>query len=203
MSKLSYITPGNNRVEVETELTRPGSAALNSVTAEEKFGVIHRTKLTLSNVPVAVTSVGGQAGVGGTKIFDFPAGKRVAFLGGYADLSIQASGPFVDPDYTDFTDATPEGDIGIGTLAPANANALGTDATDDNFMTAAGFTMSAYNDPSVLLPSEASAHFNGVSTPVPMYVNVLVDAADIDDGVTSEVLVSGTVEFSWIELGNV
>lgn len=165
--------------------------------AEYGDGAVHKTVLTLTNTPVSVVSVTTGNGVGGTLLYTFPAG-YIANHGCTANLSISVAAA----DQADFTDATPEGDIGIGTAAPANADALGTDATDDNFATAAAFTMSSYADTSVVLPPEASANYNGTSTPVPLYLNVLVDAADIDDGVTTEVLVSGTVTVVWSALGD-
>lgn len=174
-----------------------GSSALTTVSTLESGIDIYKTKLKLSSVPISVVSVTTGAGVGGTKIYDFPEG-RILVFGTMADLSIEIA----TAKQADFTDATPEGDIGIGTVAPANADALGTDATDDDFATATAFVMDAYADASVQCPSEASLQIDGTATPIDMYVNVLVDAVDIDDGVTTEVLVSGLVSFQWINLGD-
>lgn len=161
-------------------------------------GNFHTTTITLTNLVVSVVSVTTGNGVGGTKIFDFPEG-RISFLGGsfIGSISIAAA------KQADFTDATPEGDIGIGTVAPANADAFGTDATDDDFCTGAAFLMAAYADSDVRCASEPSAFFDGTTTPKDAYVNVLVDAADIDDGVTTEVLINGTVTLNWVFLGDV
>lgn len=158
---------------------------------------IHKTQLQLASVPVSVVSVSTGAGVGGALVYTFPAG-RILALGTMADLSIEIA----TAKQADFTDATPEGDVGIGTVAPANADALGTDATDDNFATATPFVMAAYADASVQCPSEASLQFDGTTTATPMYINVLVDAVDIDNDVTSTVLVSGLLTFYWINLGD-
>src|SRR3972149_7532943 len=176
-----------------------GIASITTVTAYEQWDgfSIRKTRLQLASVPVTVVSVTTGAGVGGTKIYDLPEG-RILMLGCMADLSIEIA----TAKQADFTDATPEGDIGIGTVAPANADALGTDATDDDFSTAAAFTMAAYADASVQCPSEVSLQVNGVSTPIDMYLNVLVDAADIDNDATTEVLVSGIIQFYWINLGD-
>lgn len=170
-----------------------------STVVDRTYGTpaMYKTVLTLTNTPVSVVSVTTGNGVGGTKIYDFPAG-YIQNHGCIADLSISIA----TANQADFTDGTPEGDIGIGTVAPANADALGTDATDDNFATATAFTMSAYVDSSVTLPPEASANYNGTSTAIDLYVNVLVDAADIDDGTTTEVLISGTVTVLWSLIGD-
>lgn len=176
-----------------------GSTPLTTITAEEKwdgFG-LRKTILRLASVPVSVTSVTTGAGVGGTKIYDFPQG-RVLLLGCMADLSLQIA----EADQEDFTDGTPEGDVGIGTVAPQNADALGTDATDDDFATATAFTMAAFAAATVQCPSENSIQKDGTSTAVDMYLNMLIDAADIDDGTTSTVYASGIVTFYWINLGD-
>lgn len=174
-----------------------GTTPITTVTALEGGLDIHKTKLRLSSVPVSVVSVTTGAGVGGTKIYNFPEG-RILVLGTMADLSIEIA----TATQADFTDATPEGDIGVGTVAPANADALGTDATDDDFATTTPLVITAYTYTSVQCPSEASLQFNGVANPTDMYVNVLIDAADIDNDVTTEVLVSGLIAFQWINLGD-
>ena len=164
---------------------------------EETSGIVNKTILDLGSTPLSVASITTGSGVGGVKIYDFPQG-RILVLGTMADviLTIDAA------DQADFTDATPEGDLGIGSVSPANADALGTDATDDDFSTATAFVMANYNDPSIQMPSEASLQFDGTSTALDMYVTALVDAADIDDGVTSTVYLSGKIICHWINLGD-
>ena len=156
---------------------------------------IHRSEFTFSNMPVSVVSVTTGAGVGGTKFYDFPEGS-IRILGCVAELSLG-----VDVQ-GDFTDGTPEGDVGVGTVAPANADALGTDATDDNLGTATAFTMSAYADADINIPSEAALNIDGTTTPVDAYVNILVDAGDIDDSTTTDVFVSGSLVITWANLGD-
>lgn len=168
-----------------------------NVTAEELGdGVVHKTLLRIASLPIEVISVTTGAGVGGSKIYDFPEGQLIVF-GTVSDLSLVIAAG----NQADFTDATPAGDIGVGTLAPANADGLGTDATDDNFSTAVALTMAAFSSSSQL-PSEAALSHDGVSTAIDMLINVLIDAADIDDGTTSEILVSGSVVIHWALLGD-
>lgn len=173
-----------------------GSTAVSTVEVrEEGNAALHRTEITLTNCPVSVVSVTTGNGVGGTTIYDFPEG-YIHIHGATANLSVGVE------TQADFTDGTPEGDIGIGTLAPANADALGTDATDDNICTATAFTMTDYVDSSVTLPPEASANYDGTSTAVNLVLTALVDAADIDDDTTTNLLVSGTVVVLWSNLGD-
>lgn len=176
-----------------------GSApAISGLTVEERgFGPVKQTIFHLTDVAVPVVSVTTGNGVGGLKIYDFPAG-QILHMGTIAQLSNRIA----TAKQADFTDATPEGDVGIGTVAPANADALGTDATDDDFATATAFTMSAYADASIAVPSEAQASFNGRTTPIDLYLNHLVDAADIDDGTSSEILYSGKITVNWMNLGD-
>ena len=178
---------------------RIGTTSLTGVTVEEyNTGIISRTRLLLSNAVVEVISVTTGAGVGGSTVYDFPEG-WVNVLGARSDLSISIA----TAKQSDFTDATPEGDMGLGTLAPANADALGTDATDDSLCTKQAFTMSSYADSSVVLPPDATGFLiDGTSAAVNAVVTVLVDSGDIDDSVTTEVLISGTIEIFWLFLGD-
>lgn len=173
-----------------------GTAASNVTAEEQGDGILHKTILRLSSVPVSVASITTGAGVGGAKIYDFPLG-RLNVIGTMADLTAVIA----EGDQADFTDATPEGDIGIGTVSPANADGLGTDATDDDFATATAITMAAYSG-DVQCPSEASLQFDGTSTAKDMFVNMLVDAGDIDDATTTTVYVSGVVIITWTNLGD-
>lgn len=174
-----------------------GVGAKNGATVTvQEFGdgAVHKTVFTFDNTPISIVSVTTGNGVGGTKVYDFPAG-YIRVLGGTADLSLAVETE------DDYTDGTPEGDIGVGTVAPANADALGTDATDDNILTAAGFTMSDFAATADLSP-EAALNLNGTSTPVAVFLNALVDAGDIDDDTTTNLLVSGTMTLVWANLGD-
>ncbi len=173
----------------------PTAVDRSTVWAHEEYaGGWHRTVLELVNLPVSVTSVTTGNGVGGTKLYTCPEG-RIAIGPTFAELAISIA----TANQADFTDATPEGDIGIGSLAPANADALGTDATDDDISTATAFTMAAYADSSVICPpdDEGIYIYDGTTTALPVFANVLVDAADIDDDTTSAVLLNGFIDFNW------
>ncbi len=178
---------------------KAGSANGATVVAEEMGdGCIHTTLLTLTNTPLSVVSVTTGNGVGGFKLYTFPEG-YIHVLGSYAEISLSIA----TAKQADFTDGTPEGDIGIGSLLPANADALGTDATDDDIMTAAAFTMSSYAAANVKLKADAATLIlNGSSTAEDVNLNILVDAADIDDGVTTEILASGVVVVRWLYAGD-
>lgn len=157
-------------------------------------GVVHKTVITLDSFAVSVVSVTTGAGVGGTLLYTFPLA-AILRMGCTADLSFVIDAG----DQADFTDGTPEGDVGIGTVIMANADAMGTDATDDDWGTGVAFVGSAYADADIEVASEALASIaEGVLT---LNLNALVDAADIDDDTTSELQFSGTITIAWMNLG--
>lgn len=157
-------------------------------------GPFIKSVFTLDSMVVNVATITTGNGVGGTQIFDFPEG-HIRNFGCTADLSIAVTTE------GDYTDATPQGDVGVGTLAPANADALGTDATDDSWATATAFTMSSYAA-TVDLPPEAAANYDGSSTAINLFLNAFVDAADMDDGIDDDMLFSGTITVHWSNLGD-
>lgn len=181
--------------------TTAGVGAKNGATVavqEKGDGVIHQTVLTLSSTPCPIVSVTTGAGVGGIKVYDAPEG-HWRLIGATASLSLLVA----SAKEADYTDNTPEGDYGVGTVTMANADAMGTDATDDDICTATTFTMTAFAQAAKGLAPEAAANFDGTSTAKDIVVNCLVDAADIDDDTTSEIEVSGTITLTWINLGDV
>lgn len=187
-------------VQDSAERIREGGAKNGStVTVKETFvGPYRQTILTLVNTPVAITSTTTANGFGGVKVYDFPAG-HINVLGTVGDLSISVA----SAEQANFTDNAPEGDIGIGSVIIANADAMGTDATDDDYATATAFAMTAFTDASVTLPPDAASYkLDGTGTAKDVNVNVLVDAADIDDDASTEVLVSGTIRICWLALGD-
>lgn len=179
-------------------LTTAGVGVKNGATVsvvEEGDGINHKTVFTLTATPLEVISVTTGNGVGGIKIYDMPEG-YIKITGCTADISLGVT------TQADYTDSTPEGQLAVGTLAPANADALGTDATDDNIATATDFTMTAFVDASVNLPPEADLLFDGTATAMDVIVNGLVDAADIDDDTTTNLEVTGTITLTWVNLGD-
>lgn len=179
-------------------LNSSGAGTANTaagVTAVESGdGIVHKTVLSLADAQVDVVATGAAVGFGGLKLYDFPAG-RILVLGVTVDVDLAVP----TASQADFTDATPEGDLGLGTAITANAS-LG-DATDVDLCPSTGFTMDAYAA-SVGAALAASAQFDGTTTAIDACLNVLVDAADIDNDTTGEILCTGTVTLHWINLGD-
>ena len=177
---------------VMTSAVAVGAKNGATVTVVEKgSGVVHQTVLTLAATPLTSVSVTTGNGVGGYKIYTFPEG-HIRVLGCTADLALAIGAA----KQADFTDATPEGDIGVGSVLP------GTDATDDDYATGAAFVMAAYADADIVNPPEAAANFDGSGAAKTVNVNLLVDAADIDNDVTTEVECTGVVTLTWVNLGD-
>lgn len=174
-----------------------GTAGTGVTAVEVGNGAFHQTILTLTNVVLPLVSVTTGNGVGGVTLYTMPEG-YIYTLGSVAALTWAVPAA----KQADFTDATPEGQLGIGTLAPANADALGTDATDDNLSTAADITGADFAG-AVNLVSEAPLAYDGSETAMPVVLTGLIDAADIDNDVTTNILVSGTVTLHWINRGDV
>lgn len=159
-------------------------------------GIIQQVILTLDAVEVGITSTSTANGFGGIKLYNYPS-SHLYTLGAVCNLSIAVP----TAEQANFTDATPEGDIGLGTVIIANADAMGTDATDDNIGTANAFTMADYEDTLVPLEPEGVGYADNVAGTRSANLNVLVDAADIGDDVSTSVEVSGTIIINYIALG--
>lgn len=179
---------GNFSQSVVQEPNFPGVSVVN-----ESAGPINRTVITLEDFAMPVTSVTTGNAVGGVGIYTFPEG-MIQMQMATAVLSVGVE------TQADFTDATPEGQIGLGTVAPANADALGTDATDDNIGTAEDFTMSSYVDASVVVEPEPLINLDGRVSAIECFLNALVDAADINNDVTTNLIFNGTVTLVWTKL---
>lgn len=170
-----------------------GTAAGAGVSASEQGnGIVQRTVLSLVEMPVTVGNTTGVS-FGGTKFYDFPAG-RILILGvTVANVSF---------DLTDAGNATPiagthGGDFSIGTTAPsdgtltnADVDLLPSTSIDPISGGVAGAALAA------------SAQFDGTTAAVDAYFNILIDDADVGDGASDVLLVNATITIHWILLGD-
>ena len=161
-------------------------------------GLFHQTIFTLASVIIpTATTADTEIAVGGIKIYDFPAG-AILRLGCQADLSSLV----VAADQSKLADNASEGDFGIGTVAPANQDALGTDATDDDWGTAQAYVNTVHADADIEIPSEAvGIHADGT---LDLILNGSIDAADITNtgsAVTVGIEMSGIITVTWVNLG--
>lgn len=163
-----------------------------TVTATETSGIVQKTVLTFTALPLTIRDT--QQG-GGVKIYDFPEG-RIAFLGATGSIAMTTTSVLASTLNTGVTC-----NWGVGTTTQANAT-LAT--TEQNIVQVANITASA----TINVAGAASNSFgaataiDGTGTAVDAYLNVAVaGATDIDADAT--VTITGSVTIFWINLGDV
>lgn len=191
---------GNNaaRAEIEDllegdalERGTDGAASVGTVSAAET-GVFnfHNTVLTLSSTLITVGNTTGVS-FGGVKIYDFPEG-RILLLGLTVSLSAPGLGNAGNATPIDGDD---NGDFSLGSTVAGDGTLTGADV---DMCPSTAYAM----DTAVTSALAASAQFDGTSTAIDMYLNMLIDDADVGDGASDILELSGTVNFSWINLGD-
>lgn len=179
-----------------------GAAVANIGVAAAEYGgegPVRQTVLTLTSTPVVTGNTSG-ASFGSQKLYDFPEG-RVLILGVTAYFSSitfnTAAGATGD------IAGGGSGDYSLGSTATADATLSSTDvdllpstAMLDPFVSGVGRS----NVGSALA---AAAQFDGTTTAVDMYLNAIIDDADVSDGAASDsVYFTGTITFTWMLLGD-
>jgi hypothetical protein len=163
-----------------------------TVTATEAgTGVVHQTTLTLAATPITMRNT--EQG-GGVKIYDFPEG-RILVLGATASIAVTTTSVLADT-----LNAGVTCNYGIGTVTQSNATVA---TTEQDIVQVTAFTSSATVDVAGAVAKGVGvlAPFDGTTTPVDAYLNLAVaGATDIDADAT--VTVSGTVNITWINLGD-
>lgn len=162
----------------------------NSVMADESgSGGKQFTTLRFTRIPVTVANTTG-ASFGSLKIYDFPQG-QIRLHGGRANLTFDWSGSAIT--------LTGSGDFSLGTTATADA-ALAT--TEVDFLAS-----TAMLDPFVAGIGTGKGNlvvatsFDGVTTAVDLYLNIIIDDADVADADSSVVYVTGTIIIEWTNYG--
>jgi hypothetical protein len=118
---VTFPGPVTNQVPARTS-AGVGAKAGGTLTAlEQGDGAIHKTVLTLTSTPITLTDDAGNGQYLGLKVYDFPAG-NIAILGAVVDLDLELTETWwVD---------TIAGDVGVGTAAAANGDALASTEQD-------------------------------------------------------------------------
>jgi len=162
-----------------------------------KEGIIE-TKITLNNTPVTVSSTGAGPGVGGLTMYEFPQ-EHLRFMGAVGNLTFSIEAASQANTVADF-----EGDLMVGTLAPADADVLPVDATDDDLgqvesITAVAFAGSASVNSAISTLLAVNASPPNVARTIAL--NAQIDAGDISDNTSVTLLVSGIITVAWASLG--
>ena len=165
------------------------------VVATSETMVARQLKLTLTNTPVVLADEAGVVAYGALKIADMPAG-AILILGAVLDLNLTKSSAGVNADW--------DGDIALGTAACGNnATLAGTEAniiasTVTPQAVAGATTGNAYS-----ATAESGNVFDGTSSALDVYLNILVDDADHNvSGTPCNIICNGTVKLSYIRLGD-
>lgn len=176
------------------------SASSGYVIADELGNsVLHQTLLSFQALPVTTGNTTGIS-FGSKRVYDFPGGLLwVPSVTAYFNL------------ITFNTVAGVSGDIGGG---GSGDYSLGTTPADDGTLTAADVDLlpsSAMLDPFVAGVGSsnagsklaAAAFFDGTSSAKSMYLNCLIDDADVSDAASGDnVYFTGWVRATWIWLGD-
>lgn len=160
------------------------------VATEYGDGTIHQTILTLT--AHSVTIDGTAVGFGASKLYDFPEG-AICILGAVANLAITAGAGGIANDF--------DGDFAIGTAGTADGD-FG-DAGEANIIASTATPQAAAGVSSAKGQSTATEcplYLDGTTTAADLYLNFLVDDADIDSNDT--LACTGTVTITWIKLGD-
>lgn len=173
-----------------------GAAAGSGVTAAEYGdGVVHQTVLTLASTPVVLADEAGVVAYGGLKVYDFPAG-AIFLLGAVADLALTKSSAGVNADW--------DGDFGLGTVTASN-NATLSSTEQDLIPTTATPQASAGATTArgISTSTEAAKVLDGTATAKDAFLNILADDADHNvAGTACNIIATGTVKISWVNLGD-
>jgi hypothetical protein len=188
---LRYTADG---IEVDTPdvPTNVGTPTANVTASEQGNGLIQKTVLTLSDLSVTVGNTTGVS-FGGSKIYDFPAGRILV----HGVVASNISFDLTDEGNATPIEATHGGDIAIGTTPPSDGTL--TNADVDLLPSTSIDPISAGVAGAALA---ASAQFDGTGTAKDAFFNVLIDDADVGNGASDVILVSGTVTITWTYLGN-
>lgn len=188
---LDYKTPAG--------VTKLGSGPTVSGMTVSEGGAhgFRQTIFTFAATPIALVDEAGVVAYKGTKIYDFPAGNILIF-GATADLVVGKSSAGVNADW--------DGDFSLGTVTASNnatlssteQNIIPTTATPQATGVGNAATTTAKG-----INTAAIAPLDGTATAIDAYLNFLVDDADHDvTGTACNLLLTGTVKITWINLGD-
>lgn len=173
----------------------PAAIASTTVATEHGNRVVHRTVITCTATPIAISDDAGVAQYGGVKLYDFPEG-MLLFFGASIDGSLTLPAPFVDAF---------GGDVALGTVtATTGATLISTEA---DYLTSTALTTAvtkvANSDAQSIATAltEAGARWmDGTATAKDLFLNFVID----DNGAhTAETgLFTGVVTIAWMLLGD-
>ncbi len=173
----------------------PAAVAATCVATEYGNGVLHRTRLVCTAVPISFLDDAGQAQYGGVKLYDFPEGFLLT-LGVIVDGALTMPAPFIDA----FT-----GVVAVGSVTASTGTTL--TSTEATFLPSLAMTTAVSkvavcdNIPSPTALTESGARWvNGSATPCDLYLNFAIADDALHTAETGHF--TGSVEFVWCILGD-
>lgn len=158
-------------------------------------GEVRQVILDFVNTPVVLADEAAVVAYGSLKVYDFPEG-ALLFLGAVADFNLTKSSAGVNDDW--------DGDFGVGSVAADNNATLS--ATEQDYIPTTPTPQAvsgATTADGVSTSTESSKVLDGTTTPLDVYLNILVDDADHDVTTTPcNIIVNGTLKITYIMLGD-
>jgi hypothetical protein len=175
-----------------------GLGAKNGATVSvEEFGdgVMHKTVLTCTALPISIADDAAVAQFGGVKVYDFPAG-LIMTLGAVIDGSLTGYASLID---------TFAGGVALGTAtATTGATLTGTEADimPEVDVAAAVAEVAVCDAVSVAtaLTESGARHFDGTATAIDMFLNFVIDDNAAHGAGTATF--TGTITIHWLNLGD-
>jgi hypothetical protein len=186
---------------VDTGTTVTGVGVKNGETvAVVEYGgaAIHKTILTCTATPVTISDDAGVAQYGGVKVYDFPEG-LICTLGAVVSGSLTAgvTGTIID---------NWDGDVALGTAtATTGATLISTEADILQSVAVSAGTSDKIGvvdavSVATALTESGARWLDGTATANDMFLNFVID--DNATHTAGTAAFTGTIEFSWINLGN-
>lgn len=160
----------------------------------EDYGIggFHTTVISLNATPVTVGNTTG-ASFGSVQLLDFPAGRIHIFGGSTVFSRIQWTGEDIV--------ATGSGDFSLGTTTTADATLSSTDANIqastamlDPFVGGVGTGSGVF---------ATGAAYDGTATAIDLFLNVIIDDADVENEASDVVLFTGEIRIVWADFGDI
>lgn len=168
-----------------------GAVAGAGVSSTQVPGMITRI-INFANTPMPLIDTAGVVARSALKFFDFPDG-QVNILGCTVDITLARNANGVNADW--------DGDIAVGTVAAAGDATL--TSTEANVVASTATTQAVAGVGTAKAIQSAAVTFDGTTTAVDLYLNVLVD--DVDHDVTTtptSLLVNGKITLTYAMLGD-
>jgi hypothetical protein len=166
-----------------------------TVLVEESGELIHKTVLTFTNTPIALTDDAGNGQYGGVKAYTFPEG-LILLLGAIVKGTLTGYASLID---------TFDGAVALGTVTATTGNTL--TGTEADLLPSTALTQAVDEVAAVDAVSAGTAqtesgarHIDGTAAAKEAFLNFLV-TDDVAHG-SGEATFTGTVTLVWTKLGD-